>query len=98
MSTGNFTRTDNIFISTDMIQTILSCNTVPEQQPAKSDHLPVDTVIDISPAIVAYTSRANFRQVDWEDFSRGLQECLRGSAAEAEPTSMQEFEQQLRAV
>ena len=35
MSTGNYTRTDNIFISSTLIEKLTTCTTVLEDQPAK---------------------------------------------------------------
>ena len=49
MLTGNYKRTDNVFISSTLIERLITCTTVPEGQPAKSNHFPINTTLELSP-------------------------------------------------
>ncbi|KLO14094.1 hypothetical protein SCHPADRAFT_808332, partial [Schizopora paradoxa] len=75
-STKNLTRVDNVFVSENAIQDVILCNTLPEDQPVKTDHFPVRTVIEC-PVIKADSEpRRNFRNVEWKDFVATLRETL----------------------
>jgi len=47
LATGNHTRPDNVFTSSMLANTVIRCSTVPEEHPARSDHIPVVTWIDM---------------------------------------------------
>ncbi|KAF8498930.1 hypothetical protein JB92DRAFT_2582350, partial [Gautieria morchelliformis] len=98
MSTGNLTCTDNVFVSTELLESIITCTTVPEDQPAKSDHYLVDTTLEVTTKFTVDTPRYNCKQADWGPFNEGLATRLRDSIDRPEPTSEEEFLQQLRAV
>jgi len=44
---GNYTRPDNVFTSTLLTDAVVHCKTLPEEHPARSDHIPVTTHIII---------------------------------------------------
>jgi hypothetical protein len=48
-STGNWTRPDNVFISSHAHERIVKCDVEPERRPPRADHLPIITVLDIEP-------------------------------------------------
>ena len=60
MSTGNNTQTDNVFISAYLHQHLISCNTVPEDRPARSDHFPIDTVIEAVASRTTQVTKYNY--------------------------------------
>ena len=68
MSTGNFTRVDNVFLSDMVLNTMIKCTTRPENLPPRTDHFPIETVLDISALLVDVEPWRDFRRVDWEDF------------------------------
>ena len=65
MSTGNYTCTDNIFISADLLDKIIICTTIPEDQPAKSDHIPINTTLEINTTATTTKPKYNYRQTIW---------------------------------
>jgi Endonuclease-reverse transcriptase len=75
-ATKNWTRVDNVFASDTITDRIITCNTVPESQPVKSDHLPITTTIDINRVQADDTPRLNFRATDWPKFNQVLAERL----------------------
>jgi Endonuclease-reverse transcriptase len=44
MVTKNWTRTDNVFCSQNVMEILTTCTTLPEERPAGTDHLPVVTL------------------------------------------------------
>ena len=61
---GNYTHTDNIFMSATLANNVVSCNTVPEDQPAHSDHIPIDTNVQVNISTTQDLPKYNFREVD----------------------------------
>ena len=45
--TKNLTRPDNVFCSAELAASLRSCTTAPHLRPAKTDHFPVLTVLDL---------------------------------------------------
>jgi len=48
LATGNHTRPDNVFISSQIMGHITRCTMLPDERPARSDHIPVVTEVEIS--------------------------------------------------
>jgi len=48
LSTSNYTRPDNDFISRLLANTVTHFNTIPEEQPVRSDHMPIITQLNTS--------------------------------------------------
>lgn len=62
--TGNWTRPNNVWITPNSDNLILSCNVHPELRPAGADHLPILIELDLTvPRSVAKPTR-NFRTAD----------------------------------
>jgi hypothetical protein len=70
------TRPDNVFASLALQEAIIKCNTCPEDQPARTDHFPIDTVLAIQTQRAAEIPRCNFRDVEWEKFRERLEEKI----------------------
>ena len=64
MSTGNYTRTDNVFMSSTLAERLITCTTVPEDQPAKSNHFPVDTTLKLKVHTAGNRQKFNFHKTD----------------------------------
>jgi exonuclease III len=45
MATHNYTRPDNMFTSFTLQDAVITCNANPEEQPAWTDHFPIDTTL-----------------------------------------------------
>ncbi|KAF8580748.1 hypothetical protein K439DRAFT_1300029, partial [Ramaria rubella] len=76
MSTGNFTCPDNVFISSELADSVLQCTTIPEDRPARTDHFPISTILDIPLAAQHDPPLFNFRDTDWEKFRTKLKPKL----------------------
>ena len=77
MATGNYTRPDNVFVSLKLQGRIIECKTVPEDQPPKTDHLPIDTIIETRTNIITEKKKRDFKKVDWEKFRDSLNGKIR---------------------
>src|SRR5882724_7269334 len=47
LASGNYTRPNNVFISSSLTDTIVHCKTLPEECLARSDHIPITTHFNI---------------------------------------------------
>ena len=97
-ATKNYTRVDNVFCSEDMLQAFVKCNTDLAQRPNKTDHLPILSTIDITPPDAYYKQRRNFRQMDWEEFTKTLETKLTTLQEPTEIDSAAEFYTKLEAL
>jgi hypothetical protein len=95
-STGNFTRVDNVFLSDTLLNTVIKCTARPEDLPPRTDHFPIETILDISAPLVEATPRRNFRAVDWEDFNKALQTRLGRLPPPTKICTINEFRERTR--
>jgi hypothetical protein len=68
----NWTRPDNVWISHQALNLIISCDTDPSLRPALADHLPIITIIDMPIARSPPKLAPNFKVVDFEKFNTAL--------------------------
>jgi ribonuclease HI len=80
-ATGNHTRPDNVFCSAGLLDSFTACDTDPGQWPVKTDHYPIISILDITPAMGEDGLRRNFRGTDWEEFRKCLEGELDGVPA-----------------
>lgn len=95
LSTGNLTRTNNVFTTTNLKQNVTTCNTLPEERPTKSDHFPIDTEIALMVKTTNKEPKRNFRNVDWKEFQIKIKEKLSTNTPRTILTSEQEFYRKL---
>jgi hypothetical protein len=76
MTTGNWTRPDNIFASANMEQLIVRCDTDTWLRGPGTDHVPILTVIDLSLECKVSPLSPNFRMSDWKVFNEELEARL----------------------
>lgn len=76
-STGNYTRVDNIFMSSSITNLVSTCKTAPADQPVKTDHFPIITTINTTPCRSTPQTLLNFKTVDWEKFNNKLSTLLK---------------------
>ena len=67
-----WTRLDHVFISEEHLETIITCDTMPNNPGINTDHLPILTTLDLNLTRVQPNPPRNFRDVDWEDFEKEL--------------------------
>ncbi|QRW06107.1 Reverse transcriptase from transposon X-element protein [Ceratobasidium sp. AG-Ba] len=70
--TKNFTRPDNVFLSSSLSMGLVSCNTLPDCSPPNTDHLPIVTEIAAEPLKSPEVERWNFKDMREEEFRRIL--------------------------
>ncbi|KAF7337390.1 RNA-directed DNA polymerase from transposon X-element [Mycena sanguinolenta] len=76
--TGNLTRPDNAFCSEDFLGFFISCDAYPHLTPGTTDHFPIISEIDLVPPVKAKEKRWNWRETNWEEFTKMLAEELAG--------------------
>jgi hypothetical protein len=76
MATGNWTRPNNVFVSTNAEQLIVRCNTDPRLRGPGTDHVPILTIIDLPLEWKAPLPSHNFCMTDWKIFNEELAACL----------------------
>ncbi|EJF56324.1 hypothetical protein DICSQDRAFT_71717 [Dichomitus squalens LYAD-421 SS1] len=93
--TKNLTRPDNVFCTTDLIESLRSCKTVPHLRPTRTDHFPIHTIFDLPLPSSAPTPHRNFRDVDWAAFDTALRAALQGSELPKEIRTKDDFDRTL---
>jgi len=77
-STGNWTRPDNVFGTSQIQESVISCTTEPSLRGPKTDHVPILLELDLQPSRNSLDTidRRNWKKVDWEEFNKQLSERL----------------------
>ncbi|CCO36793.1 hypothetical protein RSOLAG1IB_12164 [Rhizoctonia solani AG-1 IB] len=75
-SSKNFTRPDNVFASTLLVESLISCDTVPSSRPPCTDHFPIATVLDLSETEAPNITKLSFKKTDWLAFRQILRDRL----------------------
>jgi len=78
LSTGNYTRLDNVFISTPLINHVMECCTAARERLARTNHIPIVTELDITTDAQKETSQPNFKVADWKKVKKMLGHKLKG--------------------
>src|ERR1700722_7475210 len=97
-ATKNYTRVDNVFCSTELAETFVSCDTYPQWRPQKTDHMPIISVLEIEPEVAVYASKYNYKLTDWDEFRKSLGEGLEVLEDTDEITSEEQFYNRLERV
>lgn len=100
-STGNQTRTDNVFCSNTLMPAVTLCDTKPNYRPVKTDHYPIRTHLELHLLHPATTHvRHNYRKAEWDEFRKTLRTALAQHPPPATETipSITEFDSLLEAV
>ena len=74
--TKKWTRLDQVFISEDHSDVIITCDTLNNTPGINTDHLPILTVLDFNLTRTQPPPPRNFRNVDWESFEKALEAKL----------------------
>ncbi|EIW85809.1 hypothetical protein CONPUDRAFT_118739, partial [Coniophora puteana RWD-64-598 SS2] len=69
LSTGNYTRPDNVFCTEHTAQCVVSCEVLTDRKLLRTDHFLIATCIDFRLARDTEEPRKNFRDVGWENFN-----------------------------
>ncbi|KAJ3792421.1 hypothetical protein GGU11DRAFT_667339, partial [Lentinula aff. detonsa] len=75
-NSGNYMRVNNVFCSEDLMEHIMTCDTVPTQRPILTDHIPIGTIINTRTPYVDQQTQWNWAQTDWDKFTERTREEL----------------------
>ena len=67
-----WSRLDQVFITDHSDNILISCDTQPDQWGINTDHLPIQTVLDLKAEQAESAEIPNFRDADWESFRKEL--------------------------
>ena len=70
--TKKWSRLDQVFISEELMDSVIACETLPDTPGINTDHIPILTSLDLDLARVPSNPPRNFRNVDWEKFEKAL--------------------------
>jgi len=76
VSTGNWTRPDNVFGTEPTLNAIISCCTEPALRGPKTDHVPIHLTLDLTAPRMNSEPRRNWHEVDWDKFNEHLNSLL----------------------
>ena len=76
LSTGNWTRPDNVWCSNHTADLFARCDTDPGLRGPNTDHLPILSRLDLPLNRVTPKTTRNFRSTDWKEFNTHLTEVL----------------------
>ncbi|THU95808.1 hypothetical protein K435DRAFT_561955, partial [Dendrothele bispora CBS 962.96] len=91
LSTGNYTRVDNVFCSSNLVDHVIQCETFPERRQPKTDHIPIIMRVALEAKKVVKESRPDWKKVEWENFKKELKEELRTMGEPEEFRTEEEF-------
>jgi ribonuclease HI len=74
--TKKWTRIDQVFLSDHSLDTLITCDTVPDRRGICTDHLPILTKLNLEAMLEPATIKNNYRAVDWEQFRNTLSSKL----------------------
>jgi ribonuclease HI/exonuclease III len=74
--TKKWSRLDQVFITDHSENTLITCDTQPDQWGINTDHLPILTALNLRTAVVEADEIPNFCEVDWEEFRKELKAQL----------------------
>jgi len=80
LSTGNWTRPDNVWCSNQTTDLFTRCDTDPGLRGPNTDHVPILSMLDLPVTKNTPKPTRNFRITDWEDFNEHLATALTPNA------------------
>src|SRR6266702_1713140 len=72
--TKKWLRLDQVFLTEHTMEVVTSCDTLPGEQGANTDHIPIVTMLDLELTKAPTLPPRNFREVDWTSFHKMLEE------------------------
>jgi hypothetical protein len=75
-SRGNWTRPDNVFLSHELTEHIIVCDTDPASRPIEADHLPIILELDLGVDATRTVESYVWKEVEWADLQTDLAAAL----------------------
>jgi len=98
LSTGNWTRPDNVWCTSHTVDLFIRCDTDPGLRGPNTDHLPILLVLDTQIVRSERNPTRNFRATDWDEFADHLNTILSHSLEPRRLDSIEEFQAAIRVV
>jgi hypothetical protein len=73
---GNWTRPDNVFLSHDLVDLIVKCDTDPSNRPIVTNHLPIVLELDLGVDTQRPVESYIWKEVEWSDLRIDLEAAL----------------------
>jgi len=70
---GNYMRPDNVIISSSLANNFIQCNTIPADQPARTNHIPITMHLNVRLKAQTDPPWPNFKGTDWKEFRKELE-------------------------
>ena len=74
--TKKWSRLDQVFLSDHSENLLIACDTQTEHRGINTDHLPIRTELNLKVSTIEEEPAPNFREVDWDEFGKALEERL----------------------
>ena len=84
---GNWTHSNNVWISHLGVNLVTSCDTTPQIHPPNADHLPIIMTIDLSIPQTEKPPMCDFCGIDFNNFNKALKTNLAGFSPPPSPPS-----------
>ena len=92
LSSGSWTRPDNVWCSSSAINLTIKCETDPALRPPKTDHLPIVTEIDSKITRTPESNKRCFKNADWTLFREKLTEISQDTTFIREPMNSNDLD------
>lgn len=98
LSTGNWTRPDNVWCTSHTLDLFTRCDTDPGLRGPNTDHVPILSVLNTPITRNEKTPTRNFRATDWTEFSAHLDAILSNAPEPRRLSSNEEFQAALNII
>ena len=98
LSTGNWTRPDNVWCTSHTADLFIRCDTDPGLRGPNTDHLPILSVLNTPITRNERIPTRNFRATDWNEFTNHLKTTLSHSPEPKRLETIEEFQAALETV
>ncbi|KIK73697.1 hypothetical protein PAXRUDRAFT_177705, partial [Paxillus rubicundulus Ve08.2h10] len=94
----NYTRPDNVFCSSHLLDSFTHCGVQAELQPVGTDHLPIIMEMDFTPKRMNTPPRHNFRATNLDKYKEVLEQQLGSIALPGELTMVDDIKARLELI
>lgn len=73
---GNGMQPNNVFGTKHLLNTVISCNMDPSQRGPKTDHVPIQLILDLETPKMNEEPCKNWQDINWDIFKEHLEQTL----------------------
>jgi hypothetical protein len=93
----NYTHPDNMWVSDELTQNVISCDVLPSKCPICTNHIPIATILNISPTWTNPIPQYNWHKVNWQELVKDMKTELAKLPIPHVLHNISEFESSLNA-